>query len=287
MLCLQVLQAHCVGTSITTYRQHSFVMASLNWALNSIWTGPAWGATSHDGSWKVLMYRLSHVFSDTLLSFNYPTPPNNYRVLPQPSSCPIGSVCLHISKHSLGQAQYFCSIEARDYKTGGVQGSDTFNTSLPKEQPIGTDVYAAEISKWFSQRAPACSSTGLNCYFTAQCTIHSNNGTSRVISSQPYFWGSLATAVGLGPAKLSVQVTRVDVDKLDISVSTNTTTPFVFIAADIPNIVFSDNAQTLLPGEDFNVSCSTRDGSPLDIDVFKSLLQIYCINNKYAIKPFS
>jgi hypothetical protein len=46
----QALQAHCVGGSVSAYRQHSEVMGAVNWAVNSIWTGaPAWGSISHDG----------------------------------------------------------------------------------------------------------------------------------------------------------------------------------------------------------------------------------------------
>ena len=46
----QVLQTHCVGGSISAYRQRKEVMGSLNWAINSIWTAaPAWGSISHDG----------------------------------------------------------------------------------------------------------------------------------------------------------------------------------------------------------------------------------------------
>ena len=46
----QALQTKCVGGSVSTYRQHTEVMGSLNWAINSIWIGPAWGSISHDGS---------------------------------------------------------------------------------------------------------------------------------------------------------------------------------------------------------------------------------------------
>ena len=46
----QALQTRCVGGSIENYRQHSEVMGSLNWAINSIWIGPAWGSISHDGA---------------------------------------------------------------------------------------------------------------------------------------------------------------------------------------------------------------------------------------------
>ena len=49
----QALQTRCVGGSVTTYRQHQEVMGALNWAINSIWIGPAWGSISHDGSWKM------------------------------------------------------------------------------------------------------------------------------------------------------------------------------------------------------------------------------------------
>lgn len=76
----QALQAHCVGGSVATYRQHQEVMGSLNWAINSIWIGPAWGSISHDGSWKMLHYRLRHLFKSVLLSF--------VDVLPSPAPAP-------------------------------------------------------------------------------------------------------------------------------------------------------------------------------------------------------
>ena len=56
------------------YRQRAEVMGSVNWAVNSIWTGPAWGSVSHDGSWKMLHYRLQHLFTPALLSFIAPVP---------------------------------------------------------------------------------------------------------------------------------------------------------------------------------------------------------------------
>jgi hypothetical protein len=44
----------CTG-SVTTYRQHAEVMGSLNWAINSIWLGPAWGSISHDGGFLTFL----------------------------------------------------------------------------------------------------------------------------------------------------------------------------------------------------------------------------------------
>lgn len=66
------------------------VMGAVNWALNSIWTGaPAWGSISHDGSWKMLHYRLRHVFDDLLLSFVYPPlPPAPSPPTPSPAPAP-------------------------------------------------------------------------------------------------------------------------------------------------------------------------------------------------------
>jgi hypothetical protein len=85
----QALQAHCVGGSVSAYRQRSEVMGSVNWAVNSIWQGaPAWGSISHDGSWKMLHYRLRHVFADVLLSFVYPPTPTPVPPSPPPPPPP-------------------------------------------------------------------------------------------------------------------------------------------------------------------------------------------------------
>ena len=43
----QALQTRCVGGSFSAYRQHSEVYGALNWAINSIWLGPAWGSISY------------------------------------------------------------------------------------------------------------------------------------------------------------------------------------------------------------------------------------------------
>ena len=96
---------------MSTYRQHTEVMGSLNWAINSIWLGPAWGSISHDGSWKMLHYRLRLLFKPLLLSFVEPSNTSPAAIKAgavQNTQCPPGHACLHLSNHAPRPATREC-----------------------------------------------------------------------------------------------------------------------------------------------------------------------------------
>ena len=139
-------------------------MGALVWALNSIWKGPAWGAISKGGALKVVAYRLKRAMEAHHLSFVAPVSPSAYRVPPQPSSCKMGNVCLHFSKHTGGTLRKNCSLVATDYKTGKAIGASQFTVSLPEQSPIGSDVYSSEITNFFERHAPSCSKCRCACY---------------------------------------------------------------------------------------------------------------------------
>jgi len=277
----QALQTHCVGTSVSTYRQHSQVMGSLNWALNSIWTAPAWGSISHDGSWKMLHYRLRHVFAPVLLSFNYPTdtikPANHY--IPMPSSCATGSICLHLSNHREMDFQAQCTLVLRDYAQGHSLASVAFSVKVPPGE--GLDCFTRSLVSIVAGSTRVCGANSTACFLLAECR---ENDSGKTVASQPYFPSSLATAQ-LSAAAISVSGitpemgTDAGSGMISFRAASNTTAPFTFFSSTLPG-VFSDNSMTLLPGTAYNLTFTARMASGITADVFLRSLRVYCANNK-------
>lgn len=38
--------------------------------LNDVWTAPTWSSIEYDGTWKLLMYNVKHLFNDISLSID-------------------------------------------------------------------------------------------------------------------------------------------------------------------------------------------------------------------------
>lgn len=250
----QALQAHCVGGSVSAYRQRASVMGSLNWAINSIWTAPAWGSISHDGSWKMLHYRLKHVFAPAMLSFVHPVlfVPGSSHNVPANSTCPPGGACLHLSNHRhAALAVAGCSLSVVRFENG-----ETVHTSAFEPPTIGAvagaDVFNATVAELFA--AGACGAG--ECFLAAGCeggaagaagADEGSAGVAMPLVAQPYFPTPLSECV-LAHANLSGTITASNASAVQLTLATNTTAPYVFLSSTIPGR-FSDNSFTLLPGK--------------------------------------
>lgn len=212
----QALQTRCVTSSVESYRQHSTIAGALNWAINSIWVGPAWGSISHDGSWKMLHYRLRHVFQDVLLSFVRYVPSSSIAQGAMPSDCPENSTCLHLSNHLVsGVASSLCSLEVRDFSHAETRFSANFSAAAA----ASSGAMAAMFETSSLLQKAGCTPT--ECFFVASCTL---SGSTDVVTTEPYFPSELAAA-SLDPAALSVVVTASTGTNVTLTLNTNTTVP--------------------------------------------------------------
>jgi hypothetical protein len=291
----QSLQTRCVGGSVSTYRQHSEVMGALNWAINSIWLGPAWGSISHDGSWKMLHYRLRHVFRPLLLSFVQQPASGLASATGLPHSevgagrggpatnagCPAGSSCVHLSNHLPSAVRRSCTLHVRSFKTGESQHQEPFTASASAgpSGAIATKFPTADLL-----RKAGCTVAGA-CWLTADCQDQ-DQSEGKVIPSveeASHFPTPLAKSL-LHPLHVVVTVSevqgRLSQGSVSFTASVNTTAPYTFFSSTLPG-VFSDNSMTLRPGTTVSLAFTPRTGSPLPTAAaFRQATRVYTMNNK-------
>ena len=298
----QALQTRCVGGSIEGYRQHSEVMGSLNWAINSIWIGPAWGSISHDGSWKALHYRLRHVFRPLLLSF---VQPSDHSAAAQKAGaatnagCPAGMTCLHLSNHLPDPVipHRRCELHVRRFSDGKSAKSVAFSATAPG---VGGGL-AASFNTANLFKAAGCAVTAA-CWLSADCnTEHTSAAHARaahggggvvpavsVVEAVDFPYG-LAHAT-LSPARVTVSEVAPTAagnatNELVFSVSVTTVAPYTFFSCALPG-VFSDNTLTLRPMETpivlrfMEPSQGWGPGGLPSFDAFRKATRVYTMNNK-------
>lgn len=63
----QVLQADGIGQGVIEHRMAKpYCMGTLYWQLNDCWPGISWSSIDHDGNWKALHHRVSHLYQPIL-----------------------------------------------------------------------------------------------------------------------------------------------------------------------------------------------------------------------------
>lgn len=278
----QALQARCVGGSVSAYRQHTEVMGALNWAVNSIWVGPAWGSVSHDGSWKALMYRLRHVFAPVLLSFIQPVSAADAGEAAINTECADGHTCLHLSNNLHKDVTEQCSLHVREFSTGKSAYVQAFTATAPA---VGGVLAGSFPTAGLLQKA-GCAAH--ECWFTAACV----GGASGSFEAQPHFPTSLSEAKLL-PVAVTVSNAKTSATEstgsaaVRFSVSVNTTALYVFFSSETPG-KFSDNTLTLLPGKptslSFEPTVTDAEGGGDAVDLVAQFLastRVYTMNNKH------
>ena len=272
----QVLQARCVGGSILAYRQSPRVMGSLNWAINSIWHGPAWGSISHDGSWKLLHYQLRHDYAPLLLSFVAPvTLPDPAD--PEPSSCASDEICLHVSNHLAEPVSLRCTLDARRYVDGG--------SVLQRSFAVAVDALAGSPAATFPLRDLLRGPEQLRSHYLSAICDRVGPSTGSHVVARPFFPSSLANAT-LGPARIIIEELAAHQDGFAFNISSNTTVPYLFISSTTAG-TFNDNAFLLRPSQSLLLRFTVRstdvmpEKQALSVAGFLQSLKVYTLNSKY------
>lgn len=280
----QALQTKCVGGSIENYRQHSEVMGSLNWAINSIWLGPAWGSISHDGHWKMLHYRLRHVFKPLLLSFIQPSDTSEKALKAGAAlnaGCPDNMTCPHLSSHLPSAVSRTCNLHVRSFATGESLHQEAF-TAMAPAGPAGAIAKMFKTVDLFKKAGAGCS-VAAACWLTADCAAPQARFEQEEVDVEEAedFPTPLAQSLLL---PVNVSLTRLTMaaggSSLSFDASVNTTAPYTFFSCEL-NGVFSDNSLTLRPGKPLTLTFTPTSSEAIpSVAAFRQATRIYTINNK-------
>lgn len=238
----QIQQGLAIKTAIEYWRSTKpRCMGTLYWQINDIWPVASWSSLDYGGQWKLLQYMAKRFF----LPVNVVAVPHTDEVLTNSRGTPVEnapptSIVFRGINDTAGPVSI--SLEVRAVKiAGGDRVVFSGNTAIGSDAAITVasipfDDLAADEFLFFSWRDAKGNLLGENDYFP-----------------KPY------KAYELVQPKIRAAWSEVD-GQLVLTLTTDKPALFVTATVDIPGY-FSDNAVTLLPGRQTDLTFTPRHGA--------------------------